>query len=82
MFLHVGFNNYVNVNKVTSIVSTHKNIPAPIRRLIWKAEDEGKLINLTSGRKTRSVIITDTGQVVLSAVEGATLNNRLKESKG
>ena len=54
---------------------------APIKRIIQEARDKGMLIDATYGRRTRSVIITDSEHVILSAVQTETLANRLNDKE-
>ena len=73
-FINVGFGNMVAVDRIISIVSPDS---APIKRLIQDAKDAGRVIDVTCGRKTRAVIITDSDHVVLSALQAETIANRL-----
>ena len=73
-FVNVGFNNIVNAARVVSVISSDS---APAKRLIQDARDMGRAIDCTSGRKTRSVLITDSDQVILSAIQTETLSDRL-----
>lgn len=74
--VNVGYNNYVKIDKIVSIASVQKYMPVPIRRAIHQAQDEGKAIDLTAGRKTKSVIFTTSGYVVLSGLESRTIVQR------
>ena len=60
--INIGFGNIVSANRVVAIVSPES---APIKRLISDAREQGKLIDATYGRRTRAVIITDSGHIVL-----------------
>ena len=73
-FVNVGFNNIVNAARVVSVISSDS---APAKRLIQDARDMGRAIDCTSGRKTRSVLITDSDHVILSAIQTDTLSDRL-----
>ena len=73
-FVNVGFNNIVNAARVVSVISSDS---APAKRLIQDARDMGRAIDCTSGRKTRSVLITDSDHVILSAIQTVTLSDRL-----
>lgn len=73
-FLNVGFGNMVAANKIVSIVTAES---APVKRIIQEAKDNGTLINATYGRKSRSVIVMDSGHVVLSAIQPETVANRI-----
>jgi len=72
--LNVGHGNAVVANRIIAIVSPRS---APIKRLRKEAKQMGKIIDVTEGRQTRSVLILDTGHVVLSALMPATLVARL-----
>lgn len=72
--LNVGFGNVVVVARVVAVVSPNS---APMRRLKDNAKDMGKLVDASQGRKTRSIIVTDSGHVILSAIQPETLAQRL-----
>jgi regulator of extracellular matrix RemA (YlzA/DUF370 family) len=72
--LNVGFGNMVMASRVVAIITPSS---APIKRLKEEAKESRKLIDVTQGRKTRSIIITDSDHIVLSAVEAGTVANRL-----
>ncbi len=76
--INIGFGNIVSANRVIAIVSPES---APIKRIISDARDRGQLIDATYGRRTRAVIITDSGHVVLSAIQPETVANRFVVSK-
>jgi len=71
--LSVGFGNFLVSRRVVAIISPSS---APIRRLRDEARDEKRLIDATQGRKTRSVIITDSNHVIMSAVQSETIAQR------
>ena len=73
-FINVGFGNMVAAERVVALASPDS---APIKRLIQDAKDAGRTIDVSCGRKTRAVIITDSEHVVLSAIEAKTIANRL-----
>ena len=73
-FINIGFGNMVAVDRVIALVSPDS---APIKRLIQDAKDEGRTIDVTCGRRTRAVIITDSDHVILSAIQTETIANRL-----
>lgn len=73
--INIGFGNIVNANRIISIVSPES---APIKRIIQTARDEGLLIDATYGRRTRAVIVTDSGHVILSAIQPETVAHRLQ----
>ena len=72
--LNVGFGNVVVAMRVVAIVSPNS---APMRRLKDHAKDLGKLIDASQGRKTRSIIVTDSDHVILSGIQPDTLAQRL-----
>ena len=72
--INIGFGNIVMANRIISIVSPES---APIKRLIQEARDERLLIDATYGRRTRAVIITDSGHIILSSVQPETVANRM-----
>ena len=74
--VNVGFGNFVAANRIVAIVSPES---APIKRLISDARDRGMLIDATYGRRTRAVIVTDSGHVVLSQVHRETVAHRLAQ---
>ena len=76
--ISVGYGNFVIVERVVSIVNPAS---APMRRLREDARLAGRLVDATQGRKTRSIFITDSNHVVLSAVLAETLVQRLGASE-
>lgn len=76
--INIGFGNIVSANRLVAIVSPES---APIKRIIQEARDSGMLIDATYGRRTRAVIITDSGHVILSAVQPETVANRLNSKE-
>lgn len=71
--ISIGFSNYINKNKILVISSFES---APIKRMVQNAKEQGKLIDVTFGRKTRSVIFLNNGQIVASALQSETLSQR------
>ena len=72
--INIGFGNIVSANRIVAIVSPDS---APIKRSITEARDRAMLIDATYGRRTRAVIVTDSGHMVLSAIQPETVANRL-----
>jgi len=72
--INIGFGNMVSTARIISIISPES---APIKRMIQEARDNGNLIDATYGRRTRAVIVTDSGHVVLSALQPETVGHRL-----
>lgn len=73
-FINVGFGNTVNVDHVVSVVSPEG---APIKRMITDARADGRVVDASCGRKTKSVIVTDSFHIILSAIGTDSLKNRL-----
>ncbi|MBE6550111.1 MAG: DUF370 domain-containing protein [Ruminococcaceae bacterium] len=73
-FINIGFGNMVSADRIVSIVSPDS---APIKRLIQDAKDAGRVIDVSCGRRTRAVIITDSEHIILSAIQSETVANRL-----
>lgn len=73
MFINIGFGNFINSKQIVSIARVDS---APMKRLISNAKEKGNVIDSTQGRRTKSVIITTGGYVVLSALLPDTLANR------
>ncbi|MCH5198063.1 MAG: DUF370 domain-containing protein [Oscillospiraceae bacterium] len=71
--INVGFGNMVNSERVVCVVSPES---APIKRIMQHAKDEGKLIDVTQGRKTASVIFTDSEHIILSYIKADKLSLR------
>ncbi len=76
--INIGFGNMVSANRLVAIVSPES---APIKRVIREAEDKGLLINATYGRRTRAVIVMDSGHIVLSSIQPETVANRISEKE-
>ncbi|QJT10885.1 DUF370 domain-containing protein [Oceanidesulfovibrio marinus] len=74
--LNIGFGNYVVASRVVSIVTPTSS---PMRRLREDARQAGRLVDATQGRKTRSIIITDSNHVLLSAIQADTLGQRFAQ---
>ena len=74
--INIGFGNMVSSSRTVAIVSPES---APIKRIITETRDKGMLIDATYGRRTRAVLIMDSGHVVLSAIQPETIANRLHD---
>lgn len=72
--INVGFGNMVCADKIVAIVGSDS---APIKRIIRESEDKGMLINATYGRRTRSVIVAQSGHIILSSVQPETIVSRI-----
>lgn len=77
--IHIGFGNIVNAGKIIAIVSPES---APIKRLVQRAKEEGTAIDATQGRKTKSVLVMEQNQIVLSALLPETIAGRAQAENG
>ncbi len=71
--INIGFGNMISAGRLVAIVSPDS---APIKRVIQDARDRGSLIDATYGRRSRAVIICDSGHVILSAILPETIGGR------
>ena len=76
--VHIGFNNVLAMNRVIAIASPNS---APTKRTIQEGRNKGLLIDLTNGRRTKAVIFTDSGHVILAALSPETITGRLQASR-
>ena len=74
--INIGFGNMVSASRLVAIVSPES---APIKGIIQEAKDRGMCIDATYGRRTRAVIVTDSGHVILSAIQPETVANRISD---
>ncbi len=73
--VNIGFGNMVSANRLIAIIGPDS---APIKRVVTEARERGKLIDASCGRRTRAVLISDSGHVILSAIQSETIANRLR----
>ncbi len=76
-FVNIGFGNTVCAERIVAVVSPES---APVKRLVIDGKASGSVIDVSCGRKTRSVLITDSGRLVLSALQCETVSARLNGS--
>lgn len=76
-FINIGFGNIVSASRVIAIVSPEA---APIKRIVQESKDKGVAIDATCGRKTRAVLIMDSGNIILSAIQPETIASRLENN--
>lgn len=79
--LSIGLGNFVPYDRIVAIVAPDS---APVKRLVQEAKDKGTAVDATYGRRTRAVIVIDSGQVILSSIQPETIvdRNLKKGSKG
>ena len=76
--VHIGFNNVIVINRVIAIASPNS---APTKRTIHEARNKGLLIDMTNGRRTKAVIISDSGHIILAALTPETIAGRLQANR-
>ena len=77
--VNIGYGNSIAENRIVAVVSPDSS---PVKRIISDAKEKGLLIDATYGRKKKSVIVTDSTHVVLSAVSPETISGRVNENIG
>ena len=77
--VHIGFGNILVMNKVIGIAAPNS---APTKRTIQEGRTNGLLIDMTCGRRTKAVIFTDSGHIVLAALAPETIASRLQVGRG
>jgi regulator of extracellular matrix RemA (YlzA/DUF370 family) len=75
--VHVGFGGVVAANRILAILDPNSQ---PVRRMVRQAKKDGVLIDMTYGRKTRTVIVLDTGHIITAAIQPETIVGRLGQS--
>jgi hypothetical protein len=76
--VHVGFGNILAMSRTIAIASPNS---APTKRIIHEGRNNGKVIDMTSGRRTKAVIFTDSGHIVLAALAPETIASRFQSSR-
>lgn len=76
--VNIGFGNMISAQRLISVIGPDS---APVKRMIQEARDAGELIDATYGRRTRAVLIMDSGHIVLSALQPETVAARLGEKE-
>ena len=76
-FINIGSGNMVAAGRVVALASPDS---APIKRLVSEAKEDGRVIDVSCGRRTRTVIITDSDHLILSAIKAETISNRMLDS--
>ncbi len=80
-FIHIGFGNIVNTDKIIAVVSPES---APIKRLVQKAKEDGTAVDATQGRRTKAVLVMEDSRIILSALLPETICARTqgREARG
>jgi hypothetical protein len=76
--VHIGFGNILAMNRAIAIASPNS---APTKRIIHDGRSNGKLIDMTSGRRTKAVVFTDSGHIILAALAPETIASRLQSGR-
>ena len=76
-FINIGFGNIISATRVIAIVSPEA---APIKRIVQDAKDKGTAIDATCGRTTRAVLIMDSGNIIMSAIQPETIAGRIENN--
>lgn len=76
--INIGFGNIVSANRIIAIISPES---APIKRIVQEAKDSKMAVDATYGRRTRAVLIMDSGHVILSAIQPETVAGRLEKEE-
>jgi len=76
--VHIGFGNILAMSRAIAIASPNS---APTKRIIHEGRNNGKVIDMTSGRRTKAVIFTDSGHIILAALAPETIASRLQASR-
>ena len=74
--INIGFGNVVNTDKIVTIINPDS---APAKRIVARAKDTERVVDATQGRRTKSIILTDSGYVILSALQPETLSGRFRD---
>ncbi len=74
ILVNIGFGNVISAGRVVAVVSPGSS---PIKKLREEARERGKLIDATEGKKTRSIIVTDSDHIILSAIQVETIAQRI-----
>ena len=72
-FINIGFGNIINADRIVTIINPES---APAKRMVQRAKETERLVDATQGRRTKSVITTDSDYIVLSALQPETLAGR------
>lgn len=76
--VHIGYGGTIAANRIVAILRPDSS---PLRRMIRRAREEGKLIYMTYGRKAKAVIVLDSGHIALAAIQPETIASRLRQER-
>lgn len=75
--VNIGFGNIISAERIVAIVSPES---APIKRMVQEAKDNKTAVDATCGRRTRAVLVMDSGHMILSAVQPETVGGRIDKT--
>ena len=76
--IHLGFSNMAAINKAVAVISPNS---APAKRLIQEGRNRGLIIDVTNGRKTKAILIMDSGHIILAAITPETIASRVMATR-
>jgi len=76
--IHVGFGNVLAINRVIAMAPPNS---APTKRMAQESKSAGMIIDLTNGRRTKAVLVMDSGHIVLAAIAPETIAGRLTATR-
>ena len=76
--IHLGFSNLAAINKVVAVVSPNS---APAKRLVQEGKSKGLVIDVTNGRRTKAILIMDSGHIILAAITPETIDSRVRAAR-
>jgi len=76
--IHLGFSNLAAINKVVAVVSPNS---APAKRLVQEGKSNGLVIDVTTGRRTKAILIMDSGHIILAAITPETIDSRVRAAR-
>jgi regulator of extracellular matrix RemA (YlzA/DUF370 family) len=76
--IHLGFSNLAAMNKVIAVVSPNS---APAKRLVQEGKSKGLVVDVTNGRRTKAILIMDSGHIILAAITPETIDSRVRAAR-
>jgi regulator of extracellular matrix RemA (YlzA/DUF370 family) len=83
MMINIGYKNYISKKMIVTMLSAKPDgkLTLPVAKTVRKARESGRLIDCTHGRRTKTVIVVETGHIILSTYDSKTLANKIKEKE-
>ncbi len=76
--IHLGFSNLAAMNKAIAVVSPNS---APAKRLVQEGKSKGLVIDVTNGRRTKAILVMDSGHIILAAITPETIDSRVRAAR-